>query len=81
MATAVTIIVIRRVTIIVTTTVTSGIAHVRSRATYRLKIIARSSSIIDQLLGLIYISFTTSVTTSVATSVHCLNLYRDIYNL
>src|ERR1700722_14167861 len=28
--------------------------HVRSRAVYRLKIIARTSSIIDRLLGLIY---------------------------
>ena len=40
--------------------------HVRSRAAYRLKIIARTSSIIDQLLGLIYTLIATSVATFVA---------------
>jgi 23S rRNA U2552 (ribose-2'-O)-methylase RlmE/FtsJ len=34
-------------------------AHVRSRAAYRLKIIARTNPIIDQLLGLIYIPIVT----------------------
>src|SRR6266436_8417612 len=58
--------------------------YIRSRAIYRLKIIARTSSIIDRLLGLTYTPVATSiaipVATSVATSVRCLNLYRDIYN-
>jgi hypothetical protein len=40
--------------------------YIRSKAIYRLKIIARTSSIIDYLLGLIY---TTSAITFVATSV------------
>jgi len=43
--------------------------HVGSRATYRLKIIARTSSIIDELLGLIYTPVATSIATSIATSV------------
>ena len=43
--------------------------YIRSRAVYRLKIIARTSSIIDQLLGLIYTPVATSAATPVATSV------------
>ena len=44
--------------------------HIRSGAAYKLKIIARTSSIIDQLLGLIYAtSVAAFVATSVATSV------------
>ena len=46
-----------------------------------LKLIHRSSSIVDQLLGLIYTPVAASVIMSVATSVCCLYLYRDIYNL
>jgi len=40
--------------------------YVRSRAACRLKIIARTSSIIDELLGLIYTPVATSVATSIA---------------